>query len=35
MIMGEDVLKRLVSELNSAKYFYVSVDSSPYTTFSM
>ena len=29
MIMGEDVHKRIVSELNSAKYFSVSVDSSP------
>ena len=29
MIMGEGVLKRIVSELNSAKYFSVSIDSSP------
>ena len=27
--MGEDVLKRIVSELNYATYFSVSVDSSP------
>ena len=29
MIMGEDVLKRIVSELNSSKNFSISFDSSP------